>query len=622
MKEARADHDIFSIIPETAAAGNRKLLPALARPLEHLLGLRQCQAIYDQVKSRQDPRDFVRALLNRMDVRPEIKPEDMEEIPVKGPAVVVANHPFGGIEGIVMADLLLGRRPDVKIMANFLLNRIPPLQRLFIPVDPFNRSASAHRNMGALRQAMRWVKNGGLLMVFPAGEVSHMRPSRFEIADAAWSATVARIIRHAAASVLPVFFRGHNGPVFQAAGLIHPALRTLLLARQFIGMSGRRVRLEIGRLISFRWLRRYTGDTELMDYLRWRTYLLGHAVRRTARPPVPAPVAVFKKPKPLAPAQDPGDCRREIERLPPEQHLAASGAQSVWMARAEQIPKVLLEIGRLRELSFRAANEGTGKPQDLDRFDPDYTHLFIWNAEAHEIIGAYRIGATDRILDRRGRKGLYSSTLFESRMEFFRHLGPALELGRSFVRPEYQRSYSPLLLLWKGIGVFIARNPRYRMLFGPVSISRDYSDLSRRLIATTLLQHSQAKDLALMVRPKNPAKLKPLRVRGCGDRPQPAGFADFKEVCSVIADIEFKQREVPVLLRHYLNLGGQLLAFNIDRHFGGVMDGLIVVDLAQTDRKTLQRYMGAEGAQAFLAMHACASRAAEAALSPSASAAG
>jgi putative hemolysin len=237
---------------------------------------------------------------------------------------------------------------------------------------------------------------------------------------------------------------------------------------------------------------------------------------------------------------------------------------------------------------------------DLDRFDAHYLHLFIWNAEASEIVGAYRVGATDRILERHGRQGLYSSTLFDSRMEFFHRLGPALELGRSFVRPEYQRSFSPLLLLWKGIGAFIARYPRYRMLFGPVSISRDYSDLSRRLIATTLLQHSQAKDLALMVKPKHPANLRPVRIQGCGLSQRQVRFQDFKEMCSVIADVEFKQRDVPVLLRHYLNLGGQILAFNIDRNFGRVMDGLIVVDLAQTDRKTLQRYLGAEGAAAFL----------------------
>ncbi len=603
MEEALFDDNIFSIVPTPARKEHQKILSIVSGPIEHLLGLRQCSAMYKQVKSQSDSHLFMRDVLCRMQVRPLVKPEDLENIPKKGPAVVVGNHPFGGIEGILMAELLLSCRPDVKIMANALLNRIPQLRKLTIPVDPFSRSGSTRVNVGPMRAALRWLKNGGMLLAFPAGEVSHLRLPSLEIADPAWSPTIGRLIRHAGAPVLPVFFRGNNGPGFQAAGLIHPRLRTALLARQLMGMRGRTVPIAIGRPIPFRWMQRYASDAELIAYLRWRTYLLGHPARRENVRFKPPAIAAFQKPRSLAAPQAPEVCRQEIERLPAEQRLAQSGAQSVWQATAEQIPVVLREIGRLRELSFRAANEGTGKSEDLDRFDAHYLHLFIWNAEAAEIVGAYRVGATDRILESRGRKGLYTSTLFDSRMEFFHRLGPALELGRSFVRPEYQRSFSPLLLLWKGIGSFVARNPRYRMLFGPVSISRDYSDLSRRLIATTLLQHSQAKDLALMVRPRHPANLRPVRVRGCGESPHQRCFHDFKEMCSVIADVEFKQRDVPVLLRHYLNLGGQLLAFNIDRNFGGVMDGLILVDLAQTDRKTLQRYMGVEGAAAFLAYH-------------------
>lgn len=603
MEKALFENRIFSIVPEAAQTKRKEILSIMAGPIEHLLGLKQCNAMYEQVRSQSDSHLFMREVLRRMHVRPAVKPEGLEAIPLKGAAVVVGNHPFGGIEGIIMADILLSRRPDVKILANALLNRIPQLRDLTIPVDPFNRSGSARVNIGPMREAMRWLKNGGMLLVFPAGEVSHLQLSSLEVADPAWSPTIGRIIRHARVPVLPVFFRGHNGPWFQAAGLIHPRLRTALLARQLMGVRGRSIPIDIGRLIPFRWLQRYASDAELTAYLRWRTYLLGHPARRKNwRFAAPA-IAAFQKPRPLAAPQSPEACQREIGRLPAEQRLAQSGAQSVWQATAEQIPHVLREIGRLRELSFRAANEGTGKPMDLDRFDDHYLHLFIWNAEAAEIVGAYRVGATDRILERHGRQGLYSSTLFDSRKEFFRRLGPALELGRSFVRPEYQRSYSPLLLLWKGIGGFIARHPRYRVLFGPVSISRDYSDLSRRLIATTLLQHSQAKDLALMVKPRNPANLKPVRIRGCGHPPSQICFQDFKEVCSVIADVEFKHRDVPVLLRHYLNLGGQILAFNIDRTFGNALDGLIVVDLTQTDRKTLQRYLCAEGAAAFLSYH-------------------
>jgi hypothetical protein len=184
-------------------------------------------------------------------------------------------------------------------------------------------------------------------------------------------------------------------------------------------------------------------------------------------------------------------------------------------------------------------------------------------------------------------------------------------MGRSFIRPEYQRSYSPLLLLWKGIGAFIVRHPQYRMLFGPVSISCDYSDLSRKLLATTLLQHSQAKDLALMVRPRKPAPLNPVRIRGCDRTTDDVEFKDFKEVCSVVADIEIEKKDVPVLLRQYLNLGGQLLSFNIDKHFSNVMDGLIVVDLLATERNLLERFMGKEGIHTFYACHSAKTERAE-----------
>jgi putative hemolysin len=603
MEEALGEDPIFSIVPRTVPKKHRRIFEFAAGPLEHLLGLRQCAALYDRIQAHNGAHAFMREALRQLDVRPQVAPEGLENIPRKGPAVVVGNHPFGGIEGVIMADILLGCRPDVKIVANLLLNRIPQLRSLTIAVDPFNRSGSVRTNISPMREALQWLRSGGMLLVFPAGEVSHLKLSPLEVADPAWSPTIGRLIRRTGSPVLPVFFQGHNGPGFQAAGLIHPRLRTALLARQLTSMRGRSVKVDIGRLIPFRWLQRYAGDEDLMAYLRWRTYLLGHPARREKRGLKPAVISAFRKPRPLVAAQDAEACRREVEQLPADQCLAQSGTQSVWQATAEQIPLVMQEVGRLREFSFRAAGEGTGKPLDLDRFDAHYLHLFIWNAETAEIVGAYRIGATDRILERYGRSGLYSSTLFDSRVEFFRRLGPALEMGRSFVRPEYQRSYSPLLLLWKGIGAFIARNPRYRMLFGPVSISRDYSDLSRNLIATTLLQHSQAKDLAVMVRPRHPANLRPIRVPGCGHNPPPSCFQDFKEVCSVIADVEFKQRDVPVLLRHYLNLGGQLLAFNIDRTFGRVMDGLIVVDLTETDVKTLQRYMGAGGAAAFLSYH-------------------
>jgi hypothetical protein len=216
------------------------------------------------------------------------------------------------------------------------------------------------------------------------------------------------------------------------------------------------------------------------------------------------------------------------------------------------------------------------------------------------VVGAYRIGRCDRILAEQGKAGLYTSTLFRYRSKLFDRLGPALELGRSFIRCEYQRSYAPLLLLWKGIGRFVVANPQYRTLFGPVSISRDYSDLSRQLIAGSLTHSLHLPGLSRLVKPRVPLNFKRVRVRGCRTSLADTFCADIDEVAAMVADIEIDQKGIPVLLRHYLNLGGKLLAFNVDREFSDVLDGLILVDLTLTEKKSLERYLGKDGAQAFL----------------------
>jgi putative hemolysin len=268
---------------------------------------------------------------------------------------------------------------------------------------------------------------------------------------------------------------------------------------------------------------------------------------------------------------------------------------------------VLGEIGRLREQTFRLAGEGTGRALDLDRFDEDYEHLFLWNAAREEIAGAYRVGETERLLARRGVGGLYTSTLFRFQADFFRRLGPALELGRSFVRPEYQRQFHPLLLLWKGIGQFIVRRPECRRLFGPVSVSATYSRASRELMAAFLATRCGESPLARLVEPRRPFRT---RIHMAGDvRRLAAMLPGLEDLCSLVEDLEPGRRPVPVLLRQYLNLGGRFLAFNVDARFAGVLDGLVLVDLLETNAKTRERHLGAAGARRLVEYHEAAGRA-------------
>lgn len=581
----------------------------LPRPARHLteriagrlLALDHCRTIYDGIPAHLSGRDFLDRLVQELGVSLEAGAGELQRIPAAGATIVVANHPFGAMEGILLAEMLLRFRPDVKILANHLLGRFPQMQELLIPVDPFGGAGAARRNLRPMREALRWLGGGGLLVVFPAGEVSHLQLSGRTIADPPWNENLAGLVRHSGAAVLPVFFAGANGPLFQLAGLLHPRLRTALLPREFLNKRQRRMPVRIGNPIANRKLAAIGDDGELVAYLRLRTYLLASRAASSAEGSAPPGAGHLEA---LAAAQPPERLLAEVEALPAGQVLAESGPLVALQADAWQIPYLLLEIGRLRELTFRRAGEGTGSCLDLDRFDSHYTHLFLWHREKREVVGAYRLGRTDEIRAIYGVAGLYSHTLFAYDEKLLDRLGPALELGRSFVHPEYQRHFAPLLLLWKGIGAFVRRHPHYRRLFGPVSISRDYSLFSRRLIADALQVRCEIPELARLVRSRTPLRRGPLKVKGCDPKLARDLCRNFDEVAEVVADLDAGAGGIPVLLRHYLGLGGQVLAFNVDRQFSDVLDGLVVVDLARTERKALERYLGRDGAAEFLGQHA------------------
>jgi putative hemolysin len=228
--------------------------------------------------------------------------------------------------------------------------------------------------------------------------------------------------------------------------------------------------------------------------------------------------------------------------------------------------------------------------------------LFLWNGAEREIVGAYRLGPTDEIIAATGIAGLYTASLFKYDPRLFRAIGPALEMGRSFIRTEHQKTYTGLMLLWKGIGEFVGRHPRYATLFGPVSISAEYRSLSQRLIVAFLERNRKLTGLAEWVRPTNPFR----EARRPGASLSPAHLTDLQEVSSFISEIESDQKGVPILLKQYLRLDGRLLSYNVDPDFANVLDVLIVVDLRQTAQKALQRYMGRENLERFRAFHSAA----------------
>jgi putative hemolysin len=470
---------------------------------------------------------------------------------------------------------------------------------MVIAVDPFGSKGAAQTNISPLRAAIRWLQQGGLLVVFPAGTVSHLQVGRRRVTDPPWNASIGRIVAITRAAVLPIYFHGANSILFQTAGLLHPRLRTALLPRELLKKAHTTLQLQIGQPIPFAHLEHCGSDEAIVRYLRMRTYVLAElpVVPHAVAPPVAASRSAGA---PIVGAIARGLLKAEVEALPAEQCLVESGHLSVHCARAQEIPWCLQEIGRLREVAFRAAGEGTGKASDVDLFDAYYLHLFVWDKQAEQIIGAYRLGCADEILARYSKRGLYTHSLFKYGRQVLERINPAIELGRSFVRVEHQRSFAPLMLLWRAIGAFVVRSPRYAVLFGPVSISNSYAPLSRQLLVDFLKTNSVESVLARHVRPRRP--FRPRRFAAWGEF-EHSGLKDIEDVSRLVAQIECDSKGAPILLKQYLKLGGRLLGFSADVNFNDALDGLIMVDLRVTDPRVLARYMGAEGAKAFLAYH-------------------
>lgn len=543
-----------------------------ARAIEMATGLSHLQRVYRERPPALAPSAFVKFALSRIGVRYQLCSGRIDAIPAQGPLIVVANHPYGATDGLVLTDLLMQQRGDVLLFANTLLRRIPELAPLIAPVNVFRSGAS----LGGIRAALRHLQAGGALLMFPAGEVSRLDLRHRQVSDPPWADSVAMLARRSGAAVLPIHIEGRAHWKSLVAGLVHPRFRTACLARDLLRSRRRTIGLRLGEPVPAAELSRIDPSVQTA-YLR----LLSEALARVSAPMSPGPEQPIASPQPVALMQS------DIAQLPAHCCLVRQGEFAVYLASAPRIPHVLAEIGRLREVCFRRVGEGSGLSQDLDRFDARYQHLFAWNIPRGELVGAYRLGFTDPLCAAGGVEALYTHTLFEYDARMIQHVGPALELGRSFVSPDWQRSFRPLRLLWMGIAAVLETHPELRCLFGPVSISANYSAAGRRLMEAALSRHHSDPALCELVRPRTPLAPK-------GDslpmRTMVAALADPSLLSRVIGRLDPGLGGLPVLVRHYLDLKGRFAGFNVDADFGSTLDGLVFVRVEDIPPKVRAKF--------------------------------
>lgn len=586
----------FSVAP-FLPKGLGFLRTASAAMLDTALGLRRLAEFYYGFRSDLPPVEMARACIAGLGVTVNIDPDELSSIPKTGPCIVVANHPHGMLDGLIVMQLLGAVRPDFRVMANHFLARFVQLRPVFFQVNPFGGKGAIRDNIATARAATNWLLDGKMLMLFPGGEVSSLNRADWRVSDPNWDEGIARFAEKTGAPVVPMHIGGRNSNLFQVSGLLHPNLRTVLLVREIFNKSATSINVRVGREVSAKTMRSLENRKQITRYLKTKTYLLKEKTRQKIA--LGATTKNLLPSKPVAPAGDTTEFIREIESLPRDQLLLSSGACDVYYAVSDQIPQVLQEIGRLRELSFRAVGEGTGNASDLDLYDSYYTHLFVWDRNTEMIVGGYRMGHTDKILDTYGLKGLYVHSLFKLSPELTADLRCSLELGRSFVRVEYQRSYSSLMLLWKGICWYLKRNRQYRILFGPLSISNDYHPISQKLLVQFLRNRNSEIRRTSHITPRRPFRAKSNLIDDLID----LDSIDLNIISDLLSTVESDDKGVPVLLRQYLKLGGHILGFNIDPNFNNAIDCLLWVDLMNTDLPLLIKYMGKDEAIEYRKIH-------------------
>lgn len=587
------DHEFL----EKMTAGDILAMKTVRRHFRRLLNSENVTRVYETMNEKWPREEFCTAALKALNVSVRMDASQMVSIPASGPTVVVSNHPFGAIEGIALIDLFTAIRPDVKVVANSMLKVFPDLSQHCLFVNPFDTAVARRENIAVVREALTWVKSGGMLVLFPAGEVSHFTFLTRRITDPVWRDTAAKIALKAEATVLPIYFGGRNTIRFQMAGMIHPLLRTAMLPSELFNKQGKVLNLQIGSAINKRKLKRFTSSKQLCNYLRTRTYALEGRIHNQ-RKPAPRHLAQ----DPIIPPIARDTLIREVASFSEDRCLVQHKQMSIYLIEYDDAPRMMMEIGRLREESFRNVDEGTGKAFDLDEYDRYYQHLILWDHAENRVAGAYRLGPVDRIVATYGFKGLYTHTLFKFSPKMKTRLSSALELGRSFVVPAYQRKPMSLALLWKGIGQFIRTNPQYRLLFGPVTISAAYTDASMAIIKEYFERQLDGAEGRRLIRPKNPVRLR--RFGKWDMESVMQGLSCDDDLSTIIADLEEDAKGLPILVRQYLNLHGKILAFNLDESFSDGVDGLVVVDLLETPIEILRRFMGGADAGEFVAYHA------------------
>lgn len=551
-----------------------------AKFLINILRFNKLNKVYEQIASKEGI-DFIDELIRILELKIELDPRELNRIPKEGPFIIVANHPLGGLEGLLLVKHLHAIRPDLKLVVDSLINKVEPVSRFFM--GELSSEKSKDQEKKRQNELDRHLKNGGGLCIFPntgAGSYGsiHLQEDRI------WHPGMVRFVKKAEVPVVPVCFQGTYNRWFHLVGKIFPALQQGSNSTEILSRKNKTIKIRIGNTIVPEEQRKFREAHQFGRFLRAKIYSLGSKleVKRFFN----YSIKPGTKPQDIAEPVSMELILSDLERIKQDYTLYAIKNYTAFCAPARLIPNILNEIGRLREITFRDVGEGTNMSSDLDEFDLYYNQMFIWDEEQEKIVGAYRLGLGGDIMEQHGKRGFYLHTLFRINRKFDPLLKECLELGRSFVVKEYQRKPLPLFLLWKGILYFLLKNPEYRYLVGPVSISNNYSNVSKELIIRFIMNNHMNRKMAAMIKPRHGFKFK-------SDEDDIHVLTenmdhDINRLDKTIGEVDELNPGLPVLLKKYIKLNAKIIGFNVDPKFNNCLDGLIVLDVYDVPKSTIE----------------------------------
>jgi len=568
------------IQPPLSIPGGTILTDTLLQIFEYSL----LNKVYSE-STDNDPVKLINSLLDHLHIKIDIPDDDLNNIPSEGPFLAVSNHPFRGIDSMLLFKLLHEKRPDFKIMGSYLLWNIEPLKNIILPVNTYETRNETRSSFSGVRLSLEHLRNGHCLGIFPTAEDSRHWEAPRIILDREWNPSALKFIKFASVPVIPVYFHGTKSRITQIIRRINPLLPEPELPAELVNKRRPTIKMRIGAPISLKEQSEFSDPEQFGRYLRARVYSLGSRIesntpaiaRRKLRKQIAEPVVERAPVNVLI---------EEFNRIKTDYELFTTKNYSLVCAPADVIPNIFHEIGRQREITFREVGEGTNKSIDIDEFDMYYYHLFIWDTDENRLVGAYRLGKGNDIVNVYGVKGFYINSLFKIKNSFAPILSESLELGRSFITKDYQKKAIPLFLLWKGIMIFLLKHSEYRYLIGPVSISNDLSQFSKSLIVEFIRTYFYDESLSGSVTPKKDFVVKPDKVidhKIFIDSSE----KDITKIERIIIDIEPGYR-IPILLKKYLEINGKIVGFNIDPKFNNCLDGLLILDVYSVPHEFLQ----------------------------------